>query len=239
MLVLGGALAALAAFLAGASGFGLGLVATPLLLVSGFSLPFVVTVNLLVSLATRASVLWRTRAWITWRRAAALVAGSLPGLWVGSATLGAVDRQDLRVAVGIVVAAAALGLAWVDRHPPRPRLRGLNIVAGFLGGLLGTTTSLTGVPPALLLARRRVAQPAFFADLAVYFVASSAAGLGILEANGQFSGSGARAFLWWLPAVLAANALGMLVGFRLPERIFRRTTLVLAFAAGLATAVTA
>ncbi|HUY70724.1 MAG TPA: TSUP family transporter [Gaiellaceae bacterium] len=84
MLVLGGALAAMAAFLAGASGFGLGLVATPLLLLSGFSLPFVVTVNLLISFATRVSVMWRTREWITWRRVAALVGGAVPGLWVGS-----------------------------------------------------------------------------------------------------------------------------------------------------------
>jgi uncharacterized protein len=239
MLVLGGALAAMAAFLAGASGFGLGLVATPLLLISGFSLPFVVTVNLLISLVTRASVMWRTRKWITWRRAAALVGGAVPGLWVGSVALGAVDLRDVRVAAGVVVAVATLGLARADRHPPKPRLRGMNLVAGFLGGVLGTTTSLTGVPPALLLARRRLAQPAFFADLAVYFVASSAVGLVILGANGQFSGSALRAFLWWLPAVLVANAAGMFVGIRLPENTFRRTTLALAFAAGIATAATA
>ncbi|MDX6453752.1 MAG: uncharacterized protein QOH16_3801 [Gaiellaceae bacterium] len=239
MLVLGGVLAALAAFLAGASGFGLGLVATPLLLLSGFSLPFVVTVNLLISLATRVSVMWRMRRWITWRRAAALVGGAVPGLWLGSLALGAFDLRGVRVAAGLVVTVAALGLAWVDRHPPKPRLRGMNLVAGFLGGVLGTTTSLTGVPPALLLTRRRLAQPAFFADLAVYFVASSAVGLVILGADGHFSGGALRAFLWWLPAVLAANAAGMLVGFRLAENTFRRTTLVLAFAAGIATAATA
>ena len=239
MLVLGGALAALAAFLAGASGFGLGLVATPLLLLSGFSLPFVVTANLLISLATRSSVMWRTQKWITWRRAAALVGGAIPGLWVGSVVLGSVDLHAVRVAAGAVVAVAALGLAWVDRRPPKPRLRGMNVVAGFLGGVLGTTASLTGIPPALLLARRRLAQQAFFADLAVYFVASSAVGLVILGAKGQFSGGAFRAFLWWLPAVLAANAAGMLVGVRLPEHTFRRTTLALAFAAGVATSATA
>ena len=239
MLVVGGALAAMAAFLAGASGFGLGLVATPLLLLTGFSLRFVVTVNLLISLATRVSVTWRTRRWITWRRAGALVGGAVPGLWVGSVALGAVEVRDVRVAAGVVVAVAALGLAWRDRHPPKPRLRGMNLVAGFLGGVLGTTTSLTGVPPALLLTRRRVAQHAFFADLAVYFVVSSAVGLVFLGANGQFSGSAFRAFLWWLPAVLVANAAGMFVGVRVPENTFRRTTLALAFVAGIATAATA
>src|SRR5207253_6555248 len=120
------------------------------------------------------------RKWITWRRATALVGGAVPGLWVGSVALGAVDPRGVRLAAGVVVALAALGLAWVDRHPPKPRLRGMNLAAGFLGGVLGTTTSLTGIPPALLLARRRLAQHAFFADLAVYFVASSAVGLVIL-----------------------------------------------------------
>lgn len=239
MLVLGGALAALAAFLAGASGFGLGLLATPLLLMSGFSLPFVVTANLLISVATRVSVVWRMRRWITWRRVSALVGGAVPGLWVGSVVLGAVDLGVVRVSAGIAVALAAVALAWVDRHPPKPRLRGLTVLSGFLGGVLGTTTSLTGVPPALLLARRRVAQLAFFADLAVYFVVTSVLGLAVLALNARFSGSGLRAFLWWLPAVLCANSAGMFVGFRLPESTFRRTTLALAFAAGIATAVTA
>jgi hypothetical protein len=239
MLVLGGALAAMAAFLAGASGFGLGILATPLLLLIGFSLPFVVTANLLISLATRISVVWRTRSWITWRRAAALVAGAVPGLWVGSVVLGSVDRRELRIAVGIIVAVAALGLASAGGRQSKPRLRGLNVIAGFLGGTLGTTTSLAGIPPALLLARRRVPQRAFFADLAVYFVAASAVGLAILAANSQFSGGGLRAFLWWLPGVLVANTLGMFVGLRLPEVVFRRSTLVLAFAAGVVTAATA
>src|SRR5262245_34967678 len=139
MLVLGGVVAAAAAFLAGTSGFGFGLAATPLLLLTGFSLPFVVTVNLLLSLAMRVAVTWRMWTWITWRRAAALIGGAVPGLWIGSLVLGAVDRDDVRVAAGVVVAASALGLAWVDRHPPKPQLRGLNVVAGFLGGVLGTT----------------------------------------------------------------------------------------------------
>jgi uncharacterized membrane protein YfcA len=158
MLVLGGALAAVAAFLAGASGFGLGLVATPLLLLSGFSLPFMVTVNLLISLATRVSVMWRTRKWINWRRAAALVGGAVPGLWVGSVAVGAIDLRDVRVVAGMVVAVAALGLAWVDRHPPKPRLRGLNVIAGFLGGVLGTTvwscTETGGCPARRGMSRR-------------------------------------------------------------------------------------
>lgn len=239
VLILGGILAAAAALLAGTSGFGFGILATPALLLSGFSLPFVVTVNLLISVATRVPVAWRLRRAIHRRRVALLVGGAAPGLWVGSRTLGAMDEHEVKLVVGLIVALAAVALAWVDRHPPRPRIRGLNVVAGFAGGLLGTTTSLIGVPPALLLARRRVATASFFADLALYFVATATIGLAVLAADGHFSGSAARAFLWWLPGVLVANAVGTTLGLRVPDRAFRWVTLSLAFAGGIATVLTA
>ena len=239
MLIVGGIVVTAAALLAGTSGFGLALVATPALLLCGFSLPFVVTVNLLISLATRVAVAWRLHHAIDRRRVVLLVGGAIPGLWIGSRTLGAVDEHVLKLAVGIVVALAAATLAWAERHPPRPRIRGLNVAAGFTGGLLGTTTSLIGVPPALLLARRRLPAVSFFADLSVYFVATAAIGLAVLAAEGQLSGEAVRAFAWWLPAVFVANAFGTSLGLRLPSATFRRLTLGLAFVAGIVTAVTA
>ena len=186
--VVAGLLAALTAFVAGASGFGFGLMATPLLLLCGFALPFVVTVNLLISLATRVSVSWRFRRVANRRRVIVLIGGgALPGLWLGSRTLGAVDANEVKRLVGAIVACAAVARLGRPADPPNPRVRGLNLVAYFFGGVLGTITSLTGVPPALLLARRRLAQPTFFADLSVYFVAPSAAGLAVLAADGKFS----------------------------------------------------
>lgn len=238
MLVLGGVLVVLAALLAGVSGFGLGIVAAPLLLLAGFSLPFVVTVILLISLATRISVTWRLHRSIDRRRVAVLVGSAVPGLFVGALLLRSVDGQALRVVVGTIVAVAAAGLALAERHPPRPRLRGMNAAAGFAGGVLGTSTSLSGVPPALLLTRRGVATKAFLADLATYFVATSAIGLGVLVLNGDFSQDGAEAFLWWLPGVIVANLVGTSIALRLPVGAFRRFVLGLAFVAGLATALT-
>ena len=240
MLIVGGLVVVAAALLAGSSGFGVGLLATPVLLLCGFSLPFVVAANLLISLATRVTVAWRLRAAIDRRRVAVLVGAAVPGLWIGARTLGAVDEQALKVVVGLVIALAAATLAWVERHPPRPpRIRGLTAVAGFLGGLLGTTTSLSGVPPALLLTRRRLATAGFFADLSVYFIATSAIGLAVLAADDRLSGDAFRAVAWWLPGVLVANAIGTSVGIRLPGTAFRRFALGLAFVAGIFTALTA
>ena len=239
MLVVGGLLVAAAALLAGTSGFGFGLIATPLLLLSGFSLPFVVTVNLLVSVATRISVAVRLRRSVDPVRAALLVAGCVPGLYAGARILGAVDARTLELGAGIVVMAAAAALMYAERHPPRGPGRAAPLAGGFLGGVLGTTTSLIGVPPALLLARQRLAARSFFADVAIYFVAAGAIALAILALDGDFDGGGAKAFVYWLPRVLVANAIGTTVGLRVPERIFRVTTLGLSFAAGALTVASA
>ena len=239
MVVLGGFLVAMAALLAGASGFGLGLTATPALLLSGFSLPFVITVNLLVSVATRISVVWRLRSHIQSRRAGLLIVGAAPGLWLGSRAVGTFDANTLKVGAGIVVAAAALALGWSERRPFTFRTRFLTPVAGFFGGFLGTTTSLIGIPPALLLTQRRVATQAFFADLGVYFVVTSSLGLAVLAADHRFSGAAARDTLCWLPGVLAANVVGTTLGLRMPEALFRRFALTIAFCAGILTVTTA
>ncbi len=239
MLIVGGFLVALAALLAGASGFGLALLATPALLLAGFPLKFVVTVNLLMALVTRVSVAWRLRAALDRRRVALLVGAAVPGLWAGSRTLGALDPHVLKLAVGLVVSGAAVVLVWADRRPPLADVPALTALAGFLGGLLGTSTSLIGIPPALLLARRRIATPAFFADLSVYFVATAAIGLALLAFEGNFDGDAVPALAWWLPGLLVANAVGTGIGLRLSALSFRRLTLGLAFAAGVVTAVTA
>jgi uncharacterized membrane protein YfcA len=239
MLVVGGVLVVLAALLAGVSGFGLGIVAVPLLLLAGFSLPFIVTAVLLISLATRVSVVWRLWRSIHRRRAAVLICAAVPGLFVGALFLQSADEDALRLIVGIGVALASAALAFAERHPPNPRIRGLNAAAGFAGGVLGTSTSLSGVPPALLLTRRGVPAKPFLADLAAYFVTTSAIGLIVLMLNGHFDRDGAEAFLWWLPGVLVANLIGTSIALRLPVKTYRSVVLALAFIAGIATAATA
>jgi uncharacterized membrane protein YfcA len=239
VLVLGGFLVAIVALVAGTSGFGFGLLATPLLLLSGFSLPFVVTLNLLVTVAARISVVARLRRSLDPKRVALLVGGSIPGLYAGERVLEAVGTHELRVLAGVAVMVAAAALLYADRHPPRVHGPAAPVAAGFLGGVLGTSTSLLGVPPALLLARQRLAAASFIADLAVYFVLTGTLGLVILGVAGELEVDAGRAFLYWLPGVLVANAVGTTIGLRLPQRAFQLGTLTLAFAAGALTVATA
>jgi uncharacterized membrane protein YfcA len=240
-LLAGGLSVLAAAFLGGVTGFGYTLVATPLLLLVGFPPPFVVTANLALALITRMSVAYRFRRHLCPRRAAALVAGSVPGLWLGTQVLGSVDPTALRVSAGAIVMVSAVLLArsvTAPRPPPRD-LHGAPAAAGFLGGFMAASTSLNGVAPVLLLAR--TASPrSFMADMAVYFVGSNAIGLLLLAADRTLSEDALYpAFLLWLPGSLLGNWLGTTLGPRLPEVAFRRLTLAIVFVAGGVTAITA
>jgi uncharacterized membrane protein YfcA len=239
-LLAGGLVVLAASFLGGVTGFGYSLVATPLLLLLGFPLPFVVTANLALACVTRISVAYRFRSDATPGRAAGLIAGSVPGLWLGAVVLTTVDDSTIKLAAGLVVMAAAV-LLWraVTAPPPRP-LPGAPVVAGFAGGFLGAATSLNGVAPVLLLARDKADPRSVLADLALYFVASNAIGLAVLLAEGALDTDALfPAFLLWLPGSLAGNWAGTVVGPRLPEAAFRRLTLAIVFAAGAVTALTA
>jgi uncharacterized protein len=242
MELLAGAISVtLASFLGGVTGFGYSLVATPLLLLIGYPLPFVVTANLALALVTRISVAVRFRHSMWPRRVAMLIGGAVPGLWLGVLVLGAVDADTIKVAAGLVtMVAAALLARSVAAPPPRRHLPGAPLVAGFLGGFLGASTSLNGVAPVLLLARDKASPRSFLADLAMYFVGANAIGLLILAAEDTLRTDAlSPAFLVWLPGSILGNWLGTTLGPRLPEVAFRRLTLAIVFVAGGVTALTA
>lgn len=239
-LVAGGLVVLAASFLGGVTGFGYSLVATPLLLLLGWSLPFVVTANLALAFVTRISVAWRFREDANRKRAAGLIAGAVPGLWLGVLVLTTVEEETIKLAAGVVVMVAAVLLyRAISAPPPRP-VPGAAVVAGLVGGFLGTATSLNGVAPVLLLARDKAAPRSVMADLALYFVASTGIGLVILWIQGAIDEEALfPAFVAWLPGSLAGNWAGTAIGPRLPELAFRRLTLAVVFVAGAVTAVTA
>jgi uncharacterized protein len=239
-LLAGGLVVLAASFLGGVTGFGYSLVATPLLLLLGFPLQFVVTANLALACITRISVAYRFRADARPGRAAGLIAGSVPGLWLGAVVLATVDDSQIQLFAGLVVMVATV-LLWREVTEPPPRqLPGAPIAAGFAGGFLGAATSLNGVAPVLLLARDKAAPRSVMADLALYFVASNAIGLAVLLAEGVLDADALfPAFLLWLPGSLAGNWAGTVIGPRLPETAFRGLTLAIVFVAGAVTALTA
>jgi uncharacterized protein len=182
----------------------------------------------------------RLREHVSPRRPALLVLGSIPGLYCGTLLLGVVDVAFLKRFAGIAIILATLIQMASMRRPPPPRIPGAPIVAGWLGGVLGATTSLNGIPPAILMARDRAAPRSFQAELALYFTVSNAIGLILLAARGAFVGHAlVPTALVWMPGALLGNAIGTALGGRLPVRLFLSFAFALAGIAGAITALTA
>ena len=143
-LVAGGLCVLAASFLGGVTGFGYSLVATPLLLLLGFPLPFVVTVNLALAFVTRIAVAYRFRSYLNRRRVAGLIAGSVPGLWLGVEVLKAVPEATIKLCAGVIVMAAALLLWRAESAPPPRQVPGAPFAAGLAGGFLARRHRSTG-----------------------------------------------------------------------------------------------
>ncbi len=168
-----------------------------------------------------------------------MVGGSIPGFYLGAKILTSVDESVIKLAAGTTIVVIALLLGRAVNAPPPPQIPGASSIAGFAGGLLGSATSLSGIPPALLLAREKARPLSFIADLALYFVVSNSIALILLATQGAISTEALfPTSLLWLPGAMLANLVGVALAPQLPEKIFRYLTLAIACVAGGITVIT-
>jgi len=246
LLTAGAVVVLVASLLGGVTGFGVGLVCAPLLLLLGVPLTDVVIVNLTIGLVTRAASVARLHRSVHRRRAMDLVTGCVPGVLIGFLVRGLVSGDALKVTAGAVAVLVAGYLLLRPTAPDAeagdaarvPRLA--TGAAGVLGGFLGITTSLNGPPPVVLLTRLNVAPRQFVADLAVYFVVCNGLALLLLGLAGDVEpGRVGLLLACWLPCALLGNLLGNSWAARVPRGAFRVLTLGLVLVSGLVTVVTA
>lgn len=186
---------AVGATLQGSLGFGMNLLAAPVLVLLE---PAVVPVPLLM-LAATLSALVATRE----RRAVALgelgwaFAGRIPGALVGATAVALAPRRAIAVALGVLVLCAAAASA-AGAHV-QVRRRSL-VVAGGISGAMGTATSVGGPPMALLY--QRGAGPVVRGRLASFFLLGTLSSLGILALAGEVDAARLRLGATLVPAVV-------------------------------------
>ncbi len=184
-----------------AMGFGLALVAAPLLVLwEPAWVPAVVTcaalqLSLLNTVRLHASVAWRSMLLPMLTR----IPGTLAGAWL----LTRLDTAALQLMVAVMVlagvAVSAIGKAF------EPTLLRLGL-AGLASGFTGTTTSIGGPPMALVL--QHGSAESIRANLSFYFVYSCVLSLASYRIVGRFDNTLVVAGLLQLPAVVLGFALG-------------------------------
>ncbi|MET8761582.1 sulfite exporter TauE/SafE family protein [Lentzea sp. NPDC004782] len=176
-MAVAGLVVALGGLLQGLIGFGLALIAVPLIaLLDPTLLPVPV---LMVATAHASMSLAREFGHVDWRGVGWAMLGRLPGTAVGIWIVDALDPKGF----GLVVGGSVLGcvLLSITAWRPQPRPRSL-VTAGFASGSFGTATSVGG--PMVALLYQNQTGPQVRATLAAFFVLGSGVSvLGLVAAG--------------------------------------------------------
>lgn len=162
----------------GGIGLGVGLVATP---VATLLYPSMMPGAVLV-LSALLPVFTLVREWrqVDWRGLSWALGGRVAGTPVGVAVVALLSTRAIGVLVGGIVLAALGVSALTSRVPRNP---GTLVAAGAMAGAMGTATSISGPPLALLY--QRDAGSRVRATLALFFSLGALLSLCILAATGQ------------------------------------------------------
>jgi uncharacterized membrane protein YfcA len=226
-IVLAGLAVALGALVQGAVGFGLALVAAPLLAIID---PRLVPVPMLL-LATAHAMLMLRREYrdTDWTGVGWALLGRLPGIALGVLAVALLPPRWFGLAVAVtVLTCVALS---VVRWRPRPTVPAL-LLAGVVSGAGGTASAIGGPPVALLYQDAHGARVR--ATLGAYFAAGSLLSLAGLLVGGQFSGDALRAAALMVPFMLVGFALSTPARRLLDHGWTRPAVLVLAAGGALA-----
>lgn len=200
MLVTAGLVVALGALVQGAVGYGMALVASPLLALLE---PALVPVPLLL-LTSGHAVLAAVRDWrhADWTGIGWATLGRLPGTGLGVLAVVALSQRVVAALVGLGVLGCVL--LSLLRWRPRPRPGSL-LLAGLVSGAGGTVASIGGPPIALLY--QEAAGPRIRGTISGYFVLGSMISLAALAAAGQITSESLTSTVMLVPFLLAGFAL--------------------------------
>jgi len=218
------------AILQGSVGFGLGMLAAPLLVLIDPSL--VPAPLLLAALALTLLVAFSERASIDLKGIGWALIGRVPGTFIGAATLAVASQDATTVLVGIIVF-VAIGLIGSGVNLSRtPRVL---FFAGTLSGFMGTTTSIGGPPIAALYHNAPGAE--MRGTMASFFVVGLIVSLSALAFVGRFGLDEIYAGAFLLPGVLAGFAVSRRIAPILDRGYTRAAVLTVSALAGLSVIV--
>ena len=220
----------------GLSGFAMGMV------LSGIWLHIITpiqTTTLIVGcgLITQSYGIWKLRHALTWRNVAPFIIAGAFGVPIGTALLTYINPAYMRTGIGLVM---VLYSAYSLIRPAfKPMQSGLpaDFAVGFLNGLLGGLTGLTGIIVTVWCqlrgwskdVQRTVFQPVNLANILISAVSLSFAGAVTAEI--------AKLYLLGLPLLLAGLWCGFKLYGRLDDAAFRKVILLLLLVSGLALSV--
>ena len=214
------------ATLQGSVGFGMGLLASPILIL--IDPGFVPGPILLSTTVLTVLLVYRERTAIDFHGIQWAMVGRLVGTVLASAILLVVSADQLVLLIGVfILSAVGMSLSGFRFDPIRPVL----VVAGMLSGLLGTIASVGGPPMALVY--QHAAGARIRSTMSGFFLLGTILSLGALWYVGRFDAYEIQLTLVMLPSVLTGFVLSKWTAIYVDRGYVRPAVLSVAAGAGL------
>ncbi len=225
-----------ASLVTGVCRFGFALVAVPFLMV--FLPPrTVIPLITIISLALDVTILLDARRHVEWRKVASLMTSGVIGMLIGAWLLVYLDIGSLKLYIGVIITFFALAsLLGLRRDVENERTA--FIVAGFLAGLLGGSTSIPGPPIVLFFQNQRMSKETFRANIIAFILSLYIVTIPMYALNGLISWDiVSTSFLLVLPLLLG-GWVGIRLSRTIDEDVFKKIVLVLVILAGFMSIIT-
>lgn len=201
-LVAVSAVVAVGALVQGAVGFGLVLIAAPL--VTLIDPRFVPGPMLVAALMLTLVMSYRDRGGIDVSGVGWAFVGRVPGSVLGALLLATMSESQLELAVAVTV---FVGVAMAGSGLRVPITRPTLLGAGFLSGVMGTTTAIGGPPIAIVY--QHATGPNLRGTLSGFFVVGSILSMATLALVGRFGLAQIRDGVLLLPGLLVGYLLSL------------------------------
>lgn len=215
------------------SGFGFALVATSLLALA-MPVSDAVVILSFVSIPSTALTWRQLRGHADPAQLRRLIAWTLPGLPLGLIVHATVPDRPMRLILAVVIALAVALLVTGWRIPVR-RVALADAVAGFVAGVLNTSTGTNGPPLVFDLTSQAISPDRLRATLSGVFAFSGVTTVllfaveGSLDARALVTGAAA------MPFAIAGQRVGTRLSSHVSEEMFRRLTFALLIGTALST----
>jgi uncharacterized membrane protein YfcA len=225
-LVLASAVVLLGSVIQGSVGFGLGILAAPLLVLIN---PVLIPAPLLsAGLVLTLLVAKREHQSIDLHGVTWAVMGRIPGALLGAATLTVLPRRSTTLLVGVIVFIAVAMIGW---GPKVRRTRKSLLGAGTISGFMGTTASMGGPP--MVVMYRDDSGPRIRGTLSGFFVVGLIISLTTLAFIGRFGRQEMIAALALAPGIVIGFAISNYIAPVIDRGYTRTAVLVVSALAGL------
>ncbi len=214
----------------GTVGFGLGMVASPALLLLLGAKPTIVLVNSMIVINV-SLVLLRTWRHIDLGVSRGLILGGLAGAPLGVFVLNVAEPGLLRIIIGVVI--VALGLMNLRENPlPIVTFTGSGLFYGFITCVAVTAISIGGPLGGVYAIAQRWPTQTIRAALAAMFVVSSGMAVVLYAFTGLYDREMLINLGMLAPGLVLGVGIAHLLAGRLNERAFRYVVIALVVAGG-------